>query len=494
MPLLLTIVLTVGILAPPALAQSPPPDFGLALFVETYRVLRDESLATPGVDALLRGADNGLRTFLRDEGQPATVLPALVLTGDERADVDQFVHRIEQTQQLSRSRPIAVVYAAISGMVAAIGDPNTAFYNPDAFAQFVRRTRGEEFVGVGIVIEERSGQVVVNEVIEDSPASEAGLRGGDVILAVDGEPAAGKPLDQVSQMIRGSEGTSVVLTIRRAGQEVPMTFTITRRRLQQRVVSTRVLSSGVGYLRLTQFTQPSAEMVAAGLRALLQAGARGIVLDMRGNPGGLLDASVNIASHFLDQGLVVILESARGQSTRFAVRPREPKYTGPLVVLVDRGSASASEVVAGALQDAGIKLVGTRTYGKATVQAVYRFRDGSGLRLTVSRYLTPTGRDIEGRGLNPDVEVTSAGAPFGSADDSQLNRAVAVVQQSASLRAPRHRVGAAWPRAPQPAAIDGRLVASARPVDLPARGATVWRAHPQGLLATRPRDLIGRMR
>ncbi len=446
MPLLLALVLAVGVIAPPALAQTPPPpEFGVTLFVETYRVLRDESLTMPGVESLLRGADSGLRTLLRDEGQPTTVLQALTLSGDERTDVDQFVHRIEQVQQLSRGRPIVVVYAAISGMVAAIGDPNTAFYNPDAFAQFVRRTRGEDFVGVGIVIEERAGQVVITEVFEDSPASEAGLRGGDVILAVDGAPAAGKPLDQVSQMIRGSEGTSVVLTIRRTGQEAQLAITITRRRLQQRVVSTRVLPSGVGHLRLTQFTQPSAEMVAAGLKSLLQEGARGIVLDMRGNPGGLLEASVNIASHFLDQGLVVILESGRGQSTRYTVRSREPKYTGPLVVLVDRGSASASEVVAGALQDAGIKLVGTRTYGKATVQAVYRFRDGSGLRLTISRYLTPTGRDIEGRGLTPDLEVIAGGAPFGSADDSQLNRAVAVVQQSAATRSlPRRADAVRW--------------------------------------------------
>jgi len=458
MPLLLALVLAVGVIAPSALAQTPPPEFGVALFVETYRVLRDESLTMPGAEALLRGADSGLRTLLRDEGQPTTVLPALTLSGDERTDVEQFVNRIEQVQQLSRGRPITVVYAAISGMVAAIGDPNTAFYNPDAFAQFVRRTRGEDFVGVGVVIEERSGQVVITEVLEDSPASEAGLRGGDVIIAVDGAPAAGKPLDQVSQMIRGSEGTSVVLTIRRAGQDPQLTVTITRRRLQQRVVSTRVLPSGVGYLRLTQFTQPSAEMVAAGLKSLLQEGARGIVLDMRGNPGGLLEASVNIASHFLDQGLVVILESGRGQSTRYTVRPREPKYSGPLVVLVDRGSASASEVVAGALQDAGIKLVGTRTYGKATVQAIYRFRDGSGLRLTISRYLTPSGRDIEGRGLTPDIEVTAAGAPFGSTDDSQLNRAVAVVQQSAATWPVRHRADAVRRFDARPAL---RLVASA---------------------------------
>jgi carboxyl-terminal processing protease len=173
------------------------------------------------------------------------------------------------------------------------------------------------------------------------------------------------------------------------------------------------------------------DLVADGLRMLIEQGARSIILDMRGNPGGLLDVSVNIASHFLDRGVVVTLESGRGPATTYTVRPRTPKYTGPLVVLVDRGSASASEVVAGALQDAGIKLVGSRTYGKATVQAVYQFRDGSGLRVTISRYLTPAGRDIDGRGLMPDVEVFTAGVPIGSPDDTTLNRAVAMLQQSA---------------------------------------------------------------
>ncbi|MDR7423601.1 MAG: S41 family peptidase, partial [Armatimonadota bacterium] len=197
-----------------------------------------------------------------------------------------------------------------------------------------------------------------------------------------------------------------------------------------RVVTTRILGSGVGYLRLAQFTQGSDALVAEGLRALLEQGARGIVLDMRGNPGGLLEAAVNIASHFLEAGVVVTLESGRGQSTAYVVRPRAPRYTGPLVVLVDRGSASASEVVAGALQDAGVKLIGTRTYGKATVQAVYRLRDGSGMRVTVSRYVTPAGRDIEGRGLPPDIEVSFTG-PIGSPDDAPLNRAVAMLTQTA---------------------------------------------------------------
>jgi carboxyl-terminal processing protease len=234
-----------------------------------------------------------------------------------------------------------------------------------------------------------------------------------------------------------------------------------RRRLQQRVVITRVLPSGVGYLRLTQFTQASSDLVASGLRQLLAEGARGIVLDLRGNPGGLLEASVNIASHFLDRGVVVTLDSGRGQTTAYTVRPRDPKYAGPLVVLVDRGSASASEVVAGALQDNGIKLVGTRTYGKATVQAVYRFRDGSGLRLTIARYLTPTGRDIESNGLTPDIEVSSVGAAIGTPDDAQLNRAVAVLQQAADTPRPAPKADQIEPPAPRLRAVPGELIAGA---------------------------------
>lgn len=429
-PLLVALTFAAGILAPPVRAQVTT-DFGLALFTETYKVLREESLAAPTAEVLLRGADAGLRNVLRDEGQPPSALGALALTGDERVDLDQFVHRIEQVQGISRQRPIAVAYAATAAMVAALRDVNSVFYTPEAFAQFIRRTRGDDFVGVGIVIEDKNGQVVITDVMEDSPASEAGLRAGDAITAVDGAPTTGRTLEQISQMIRGTEGTSVVLTIRRAGGEATQTVTMMRRRLQQRVVVTRILPSGVGYLRLTQFTQASSDLVASGLRQLLQDGARGIVLDLRGNPGGLLEASVNVASHFLDRGVVVTLDSGRGQTTSYTVRPRDPKYTGPLVVLVDRGSASASEVVAGALQDNGTKLVGTRTYGKATVQAVYRFRDGSGLRLTIARYLTPSGRDIEASGLTPDVEVSSVGAAIGTADDAQLNRAVAVVQQAA---------------------------------------------------------------
>ncbi|MCL6553750.1 MAG: S41 family peptidase [Firmicutes bacterium] len=425
--------LAIILVAPPVGAQ--PADGGLALFLEAYRLLRDEALARPTLEVLLQGADAGLRQALRAEGQNDVPLAALTLTGSERADLEQMVARIEQIQALTRARPMTIVYAAISGMVAALRDPNSAFYAPDAFAQFIRRTRSDDFVGIGVVIEDRAGQVVVSDVLDNSPASEAGIRSGDVILSVDGTSTAGLSLEQVSQMIRGAEGTTVTLQLRRSDQAEPLTLALTRRRIQSRVVTTRIMASGIGYLRLTQFTQGSDRLFAEALQGLLDQGARGIVLDMRGNPGGLLEAAVNITSHFLESGVVVTLESGRGPATTYAVRPRAPKYTGPLVVLVDRGSASASEVVAGALQDAGIKLVGTRTYGKASVQAVYQFRDGSGLRVTVSRYLTPAGRDIEGRGLIPDVEVSTSGAPIGSPDDDPLNRAVAMLQQAALVPA-----------------------------------------------------------
>ncbi|MDR7418848.1 MAG: S41 family peptidase [Armatimonadota bacterium] len=427
-PLVVALVLAIGLLASPAGAQQT--DTSLGLFIEAYRILRDEALAQPTIETLLRGADAGLRQALRGDSQAAP-LPDLVLTGDERADIEQVVHRIEHVRTVLRARPASAIYAAISGMVAALKDPNSGFYAPDQFAQFVRRTRGDDFVGVGIVIEDRSGQVVITEVLENSPAGEAGIRSGDVILAVDGIPTAGLSLDQVSQMIRGTEGTPVSLRIQRQGQAESLNISVTRRRIQSRVVTTRILPSGMGYLRLTGFTQGSDRLFAESLQTLIDQGVKGIVLDVRGNPGGLLEMSVNIASHFLDRGVVVTLESGRAPATSYTVRPRTPKYTGPLVVLVDRGSASAAEVVAGALQDAGIKLVGTRTYGKATVQAVYQFRDGSGLRVTISRYLTPAGRDIDGQGLSPDIEVSTSGAPIGSPDDAPLNRAVAMLQQAA---------------------------------------------------------------
>jgi C-terminal processing protease CtpA/Prc len=212
--LVFALILSLGVLAPPAGAQYTDP--GTALFTEAYRVLRDEALGQPTPDVLLRGAEAGLRQVLREAGQSVDTLPPLTLTGDERADLEHIIQRIGQTQAAALARPSAALYGAVSGMVAALRDPNSAFFTPDAFAQFIRRTRGDDFVGVGIVIEERGGRVVINEVLENSPASEAGLRGGDVILAVDGMPTAGLPLDQVSQMIRGAEGTAVNLQIERS--------------------------------------------------------------------------------------------------------------------------------------------------------------------------------------------------------------------------------------------------------------------------------------
>ena len=421
------LVLAVGLATPPAFTQNA--NAGVALFVEVYRILRNEALGRPAPEVLLRGADAGLQQAIRADGA-SFALNALQITGEERPDLDAFTQRIDSAQSHLR-RPSAATYGAIAGMVAAVGDSNSSFYTPEAFASFLRRTRGDEFVGIGIVLEARDGQPVIADVLEDSPAAESGLRVGDVIVSVDGQSTVGLPLDRVSDMIRGSAGTQVAVRVRRQGDS-EVTATMVRRRIQQRVVTPKMLPSGMGHLRLTQFTEASSELVAKALQSLIEQGAKGIVLDMRGNPGGLLEASVNVASHFMDRGPVVTLESRRGNVVHSVV-PRTPKYSGPLVVVVDRGSASASEVVAGALQDGGVKIIGTRTYGKGTVQAIYTFPgDQSGLRVTIARYLTPSGRDVEGRGLIPDFEMPTAGAPIGSAEDQALNRAVALLQQASS--------------------------------------------------------------
>jgi carboxyl-terminal processing protease len=194
-----------------------------------------------------------------------------------------------------------------------------------------------------------------------------------------------------------------------------------------------MLTPTIGYLRLTQFRQGSADQIAGLLRQLQSEGARGIVLDLRNNPGGYLVESVDIASHFLREGLVTTVRRPRGRSTTYLVRPREPKFVENLVVLLNGRSASASEVVAGALQDAGVKIIGETSYGKASVQVVYEFNDGSGLRLTIARYLTRGGRDIDGAGLTPDIAVPIGLAVVGAAGDAQLQRAIATLSEYLQL-------------------------------------------------------------
>jgi len=300
-----------------------------------------------------------------------------------------------------------LVYGAVKGMMRTL-DPHSEFMTPAEFADMRADTDGE-FGGIGIEIDDDNGVIVVVEPLAGSPASRAGLRAGDRIVAIDGTSIRGRNRD-ASGRLRGRPGTQVSVDVERKGWEGPRRFTLTRELIHVQAVEGRLIEPGFGYLKVKQFQEGADQEVLAALQRIkADSGGtiQGLVLDLRGNPGGLLEQSVKIADLFLASGVIVTTvgrggrkleeESARGHGT----------WDGfPMVCLVNGGSASASEIVAGALQDHDrCVVVGTQTFGKGSVQSVFEFGDGSGLKLTVARYFTPSGRSIQEKGITPDVRV-----------------------------------------------------------------------------------------
>ena len=298
-------------------------------------------------------------------------------------------------------------YEAIRSLLASLDDPYTRFLEPREFKEMQIDTSGE-LTGVGIQISlDNNSEIIVVSPIEGTPAFRAGVQPQDVIVSIDGQTTWGMGTDEVVKMIRGKEGTSVLLGLRRKGQvvEVPLT----RARIEIHAVDSQLNTTTggikVGYIRLKQFNANAAREMRAAIDQLEQKEAQGYVLDLRSNPGGLLEASVDIARQWLDNGTIVSTQTRNGvQDTRRATGSALTQK--PAVVLVNEGSASASEILSGALQDNGrAKLVGKKTFGKGLVQSVRSLADGSGLTVTVAKYLTPSGRDIHQNGIIPDVEA-----------------------------------------------------------------------------------------
>ncbi len=422
--LLLVVALLTVWAVRPARAQAAD---GPQLFTEVFGLVVREALAPPPPQVLLRAAAEGMQRMLRAQGVEFPVEEA-----DGGADLPRTVELLRRAMALAPAglSPMEVAYAAIKAMVEAVGDRNTVFLTPPEQARFnEQQQEPPPIVGIGVVLGEQAGRVVIVDVVEDSPAARAGILPQDVIVSVNGRPTSGRSLSEVREMIVGEEGGEVVLVLLRPSSGETLTVPLLRARITQPTASGRMVAPEIAYLRLTQFREGAAARVAALLRELQAQGARGVILDLRNNPGGFLVESVNVASHFLADGVVTTVRGSRDRSTTYLVRAREPKFLTNVVVLVNRRSASASEVVAGALQDAGIPLIGEQTFGKGTVQLVYEFDDGSGLRLTVAHYLTRNGREVEGQGLAPDIPIPFGLAVVGTSGDPQLQRAIAVVSE-----------------------------------------------------------------
>ena len=299
-----------------------------------------------------------------------------------------------------------LVYGAVEGIVSRL-DPHSSFLTPDMFQEMQVETQGA-FGGLGIEVTIRDGKLIVVSPIEDTPADRAGIRAGDVIVMIEGEPTQGMDLMEAVKRMRGPKGTSITIHVLREGWDKPRAFTIVRDVIRLKSVKRRRIGD-VGVVRITQFQQATHRELRSALDRLLQEGEplSGLVLDLRNNPGGLLDQAVKVADLFLREGTVV---STRGrdpdQEVVYTARDDGDEPDLPLVVLVNVGTASASEIVAGALQDhrRGV-ILGERTFGKGSVQTILSLSDGSGLRITTALYYTPSGRTIQARGIVPDIVV-----------------------------------------------------------------------------------------
>jgi carboxyl-terminal processing protease len=307
-----------------------------------------------------------------------------------------------------------LIHGAINGMLETL-DPHSSFMSPEVFKEMQTETRGS-FGGVGFEITIRNKVLTVVAPIEDTPASRAGMVSGDQILRIDGKSTKDMNLMDAVKLMRGPQGTPVTITIMRSGFTEPKDITLTRAIIPIHSVRSKMLEEGYGYIKINQFIEKTHADMKMALNQLesKEGTLQGLILDLRNDPGGLLEQAVKVTDEFLEGGLIVYTEGrVEGQKMKFYAQKKAKDHDYPLIVLVNGGSASASEIVAGALQDHGRAVIlGTPTFGKGSVQTIIPLEDGSAIRLTTARYYTPNGQSIQAQGINPDILVADL-APEG---------------------------------------------------------------------------------
>lgn len=305
-----------------------------------------------------------------------------------------------------------LIYGAIRGMMDSL-DPHSTFMPPDQYKQMKVDTQGE-FGGVGIEVEVRDKWITVVAPLEGTPAERAGIKAGDQIRRINGRSTENMRLFEAVQTMRGPRGTRARIVVKRPGVKELLKFEIVRDVIKIVSVSSKILAPEIGYIRLKKFQERTDQQLKDALRKMLKQGKlRGLILDLRNNPGGLLDQAVRVADLFIEEGLIVRTKGKRGRVLDTETAHSKGTFVGfPMICLVNGGSASAAEIVAGALQDHKRAIVlGTNTFGKGSVQTIIDLDDGSGLKLTIARYYTPKGRSIQERGIEPDILVQELGPP-----------------------------------------------------------------------------------
>ncbi|MEZ4711434.1 MAG: S41 family peptidase [Caldilineaceae bacterium] len=321
-----------------------------------------------------------------------------------------------------------MTFGAIQGAIDLLDDPNTSFLTPEE-AEFFRSNIEGSFEGIGARVEwdVQADAVRITEPFENQPAWNAGLRRGDLLVAIDGESLSGSNLTEAIKKIRGKKGSTVVLSVLHSGANVPVDVPVVRDRIEIPTVTAQMVGDGqdIAYVRLSSFNENASRQVRQGLEDLLSQNPQGLIFDLRGNSGGLLREAVAVTSLFQEEGNVLIERFADGSEKIYPAEGQAVAPTIPMLVLVNGGSASASEIVAGALQDAKrAQLLGEITYGKGSVQLPHRLSNNGILRVTIARWFTPNDRTIDGAGLEPDIPVELTDEQRIAGDDPQLTRAI----------------------------------------------------------------------
>jgi carboxyl-terminal processing protease len=403
------------------LGFSPSPK----LFSTVHGLLNSMFYGSANQAKLLESTEAEVNRLLKD----ATITPTI--QNQAFASPEEYLEKALTQYGGSLSRDL-ITYAALTGLIKGSEDPYTVYMTPKEYNLLKEQMQSAAFGGIGTYIEldtENSNWLTIIEAIEGTPAQKAGLKAGDVIAEIDGKSTKGFSIDMAVSKLRGLKGSPVTVTINRKGTNGSLKFTLVRESIQVKSVSHKIIDNNMGYVRLRLFGENTAQELQEALRDLQAQNVKGIVLDLRNNGGGYINAAVDISSIFIKNGEPVVQVKDKTGNSKVHSARGELKTDLPLVILVNKYSASASEITAGALKDykRGI-LLGTKTFGKGSVQQLLPFPDGSALKITVSHYYTPLGNDIDKKGLEPDYKVDMEPREVGKDKDPQLEKALLLLR------------------------------------------------------------------
>jgi len=377
----------------------------------------------------LQGALCGALAIILVGGLAACGVSKGIIADDTEKKLKNIKYLVEQ-YYLNEYNENELETGILEGYVSGLDDPYSVYYDEEDTRALLESVQGE-YSGVGAVLTQNvdTGVITILRVYEDSPAMKAGLKDGDVLYKVEDIEVTGEDLSEVVTHIKGEKGTEVELTVYRDGIQDAITVTAIRDTIEIETVTCEMSDNGIGYIAVSEFEEKTYGQYKEAIAELDSQGMKGLIVDLRDNPGGSLSAVCDMADYMVPEGLVVYTEDKNGKKTEYE-STSEDVFDKPLVVLVNGNSASASEIFAGAIQDHGIGvIVGTQTYGKGVVQSVFDLKDDTCVKLTVSEYFTPNGRTIHGKGVTPDVEVEYEADQNNPEKDNQLEKAVEVIKE-----------------------------------------------------------------